>query len=432
MSDWARRLDHPQRRSLSAEVHARPPVAITPPMAVSYLAHMADPNAPGRATSLLSRLLSHFDVDATDASAKHHEADLGEVRLRWERHTEFARYSFIAPPADAPPFEQPPIRFIPAEWLDELRGTVMVGLHARIEQESELALPIDELSRRHFGGHALAGSQIGDGAALALTDFRIHDDGFNRLLVLNDAMPPQQLGRMIQRLLEIDTYRVMALLALPMAMSMGPRLQAMEKELVSIGEALTGEDQQNEQRLLERLTEFGAQSETRRLESRYRFAAADAYYDLVLQRISELREVRIRGMQTYEEFIKRRLAPAIKTCRSTEARQRALSEGMARTTSLLSTRIDVQRQLQNQRLLASMNQRAKHQLRLQATVEGLSVAAVTYYVVGLVGYLGEGLVSLGWPVDPDLLMAASIPLVALTVFGLVRKVRRSVAREAES
>jgi uncharacterized membrane-anchored protein len=54
--------------------------------------------------------------------------------------------------------------------------------------------------------------------------------------------------------------------------------------------------------------------------------------------------------------------------------------GAASVDALLSTRVNVDRQLQNQKLLKSMNERARMQLRLQTTVEGLSVAAVTYYV----------------------------------------------------
>ena len=42
-------------------------------------------------------------------------------------------------------------------------------------------------------------------------------------------------------------------------------------------------------------------------------------------------------------------------------------------------------------LLGAMNRRQQLQLRLQATVEGLSVAAITYYIVGLVGYAAKGL-----------------------------------------
>jgi uncharacterized membrane-anchored protein len=215
-------------------------------------------------------------------------------------------------------------------------------------------------------------------------------------------MSEAQAGRVMQRLLEIETYRMMALLALPVAQQLVPELDNDESELEAIGEALISAETQSEKGLLDRLTVLAANTQHRQLRTNYRFAAADAYYEIVLQRINELRESRIPGLQTFHEFTTRRLTPAIKTCRAASARQQSILEQMARATKLLSTRIDIDRQLQNQSLLASMNRRVKAQLRLQATVEGLSVAAVTYYVVGLVGMLADGLNSLNIPADPAL------------------------------
>ncbi len=97
------------------------------------------------------------------------------------------------------------------------------------------------------------------------------------------------------------------------------------------------------------------------------------------------------------------------TCRAAAARQESLSQRVARATQLLSTRVDVTREKQNQAVLESMNRRAAAQLRLQQTVEGLSVAAITYYIVGLVGYAAKGAKAAGLAVSPDLAMAVSIP-----------------------
>ena len=73
-----------------------------------------------------------------------------------------------------------------------------------------------------------------------------------------------------------------------------------------------------------------------------------------------------------------------------------------------------------------MNRRTKLQLRLQQTVEGLSVAAITYYIVGLTGYADKGLNALGVRLNADLAMGASIPIVlAVTALG-VRRIRRMV------
>ena len=104
---------------------------------------------------------------------------------------------------------------------------------------------------------------------------------------------------------------------------------------------------------------------------------------------------------------------------------------MARATKLLSTRIDIARQRQNQSLLASMNRRVKTQLRLQATVEGLSVAAVTYYISGLINLLAKGVVDAGLQVNPTIVTGVSIPIVASLVFMAVRRLRKKISAEEQ-
>lgn len=234
---------------------------------------------------------------------------------------------------------------------------------------------------------------------------------------------------MIQRLMEIETYRMLALLALPVARQLGPSLSDWESQLVEITTAMTGAVEQDEPHLLDRLTRLSAAIESSVSSTHYRFGAAGAYYELVDRRIAELREERIQGLQTFEEFTERRLAPAMNTCRWIGARQHSLSERVARASQLLSTRVDITREKQNQALLEQMNRRAKLQLRLQETVEGLSVAAITYYVVGLIGYAAKGLKAVGVGVNPDLVMGLSIPVVALAAALGVRQIRRMVSRE---
>jgi uncharacterized membrane-anchored protein len=292
-------------------------------------------------------------------------------------------------------------------------------------------LDVEAISARDFAGNVAIGASIAGGAATALTDFRIHGDGFGRLLVRDRGMTPRQAGRMVQRLLEIDTYRVMALLAFPMARQLAPFLTRSERELAQITTGLVSANEKDEAALLERLTRLAAEIESRESESHYRFSAAAAYHDLVRQRITELREERITGLQTFREFTERRLAPAMNTCRAVAARLESLSQRMARATQLLSTRVDLTRERQNQAVLESMNRRAKLQLRLQQTVEGLSVAAVTYYVVGLVGYAAKSAKSLGLRIDPDIAIGVSIPVVALAAALTIRRIRRRIGEKSE-
>ena len=244
-------------------------------------------------------------------------------------------------------------------------------------------------------------------------------------------MSPRQTGRIVQRLLEIETYRMMALLALPVARSLAPFLRASEQELAEITSVMGGAGAADEAVLLDRLTRLEAAIEGRHAETHFRFAAARAYDELVHRRIEELRERRIAGLQTLREFTDRRLAPAMATCQSVAARQETLSERVARATQLLSTRVDITRSQQNQALLASMNRRAKMQLRLQETVEGLSVVAVSYYILGLVGFLAKGAKASGLGIDPDIAVAVALPLIVVaTALGLGR-VRRMLFKPKE-
>jgi uncharacterized membrane-anchored protein len=247
----------------------------------------------------------------------------------------------------------------------------MVAAHAALVPGGDGRLDYEALSARLFGGNVLVGSGIAGGAAVALTDLRVHGDGFSRFLILDRGMTPRQAGRMVQRLLELETYRMLALLALPVARGLAPHLDASERELARVTAALASNAlAKDEPALLDRLTRLEAEIEDRQTSNHYRFSAATAYHELVQRRIEELREERIHGLQTFHEFTERRLAPAMSTCRAVAARQESLSRHVARATQLLSTRVDVARERQNQAVLESMNRRAKMQLRLQQTVEG--------------------------------------------------------------
>ena len=422
-------VEHPERRALNDEVHARPPDNLATPCALSYLARVPTREGQSAPADVLADLLQRFGVAAPGGDAKHFSTVLDTVRLRWERHTEYTRYTFVSPVDDDEPFSIKPAANVPAEWLAQMHSEVLVGMHAWVSTSANLGNDIDAIGDRFFDGNVLVGSRVGDDRAIALTDLRIHSDGCSRLLLINDGMTEAQTGRVMQRLLEIETYRMMALLALPVAQDLMPIIDSDEQEMANIGAALVDVESHQEQELLERITRLSAESQNRHLRSNYRFAAADAYYEIVLQRIHELRETRIPGLQTFEEFTTRRLTPAVKTYRAVSKRQQSILEQTARATSLLSTRIDIARQQQSQSLLASMNRRVKAQLRLQATVEGLSVAAVTYYVVGLVGILAGGAAALGLGVDRAIVMGASIPLVAAVAFLGIRRIRKKISAD---
>jgi uncharacterized membrane-anchored protein len=252
------------------------------------------------------------------------------------------------------------------------------------------------------------------------------------MLLMDIKLGKRQGGRTVQRLLEMETYRMMALLGLPVARRTAAVLPGAERELAEITSLMAQESTHDEPALLLRLTALAATVESEVAANSFRFGASRAYYDLTMRRISELREERLIGVQTIEEFLDRRLAPAMATCSSVEKRLLDLSERVARASDLLRTRVDIEREQQNQALLESMNHRARMQLRLQQTVEGLSIAAITYYVVGLVGYAAKALKETGVHLSVEIVMGASIPFVVLGIWLAVRRVRKHLGVEPEN
>ena len=421
--------NHALRAELNDEVHARPSDSLYTPARISYLALLSEAGAREREWEHIVALIDRFGGTPPARPVNHFSMTLGSFSVRWERHTEFTRYTFIAPGGQEDPFVKTALQELPEQWLANIPGQLMVASHGAMLAATDADPDYEAIADRWFASNMLVGSRVGDDAGIALTDFRVRSDGFSRFLLIDRQLTRRQAGRTVQRILEIDTYRMMALLALPVARELAPFLTRCERELSQVTTTLEHVIDDDEASLLDRLTRLEAQIEGREADNHYRFGAAAAYYELVQRRIEELREQRIQGLQTFGEFTQRRLAPAMQTCRAVAARQESLSQRVARANQLLSTRVDITRERQNQALLESMDRRAKAQLKLQETVEGLSIAAVTYYIVGLVGYLAKGAKSAGLSVNPELLMALSIPLViGLSAFG-IRRIRNSIAHK---
>ncbi len=269
-------------------------------------------------------------------------------------------------------------------------------------------------------------SRVRGDAAIVATDFRADAAGFVRWLVLNDSLDDNAAGAMCVRMLEVETYRTMALLGLPEAIRLAPRTARIERELTEISSEISrSEGLKADSKLLDRLTHLSADLEMDVAASAYRFGATRAYDELVPQRLRAAGEENYELYPTITSFLDRRVAPAMRTCRIIEERQARLSEKLTRATNLLRTRVDVEIEAQNSKLLSAMNERASAQLRLQQTVEGLSVAAISYYVVSLLGYVYKAMKSAGLPVDPDIAMGLSAPLVLLAMWWVVRRIRAS-------
>ncbi|MGB9340128.1 MAG: DUF3422 family protein, partial [Polyangiales bacterium] len=186
------------------------------------------------------------------------------------------------------------------------------------------------------------------------------------------------------------------------------------------------QDEPGQHALLGRLSDLAARVERHRSDTTYRFAATNAYYDLVRERLGELGEEKIPGLQPVRLFIERRLAPGIRTCNAIRDRLEGLSARIGHASDLLRTRIELAIQGQNRELLTSLNRRSEVQLRLQQAVEGISVVAITYYLMGLLGYIYEGLAYTGLALNKKIGFAIAVPLIMLVVWRVIHAVKRRV------
>lgn len=416
---------HPDRDGLFNELHARPFPVLLPGTTVSQLALLHDGVTAEAERAHWQQLCLRLGFPAPPADSTCHHLDFGAFELRWERHTELSTWTIIRPPGpSAAPFTQTALSLLPAAWLAALPGRVISGLH--IDLRADLSPETDaEQIRPAFEGHRLISSWVIDRRARVWTAWRLHSDGLGRCLVLNDSLNPCQLGRLVRRLLELETYRMMVLLAFPLARQMAPELDQMNTQLVTVGaqlNAIQGLD--DERRLLGDLSQLSARLEQWRAASQFRFSAARAYHELVLNRLSGLREQEEPGLQTLGEFLLRRLTPAFRTGEAICTQLESLAQRIDRASDLLRTRIDLALEAQNQDLLLSMNRRAHMQLQLQQAVEGFSVVAITYYGVGLVSSLAKSFEALGYLNQAATVSALSVPVILGLVAWGVRRLRR--------
>ena len=429
--------DDALRSTLHDEVHARPPARIRLPALVVFVAVLNDGVDRDAECAHLRRLPGQDGLTPEAMQRNFLRLRLGGHTLKWERHTEFTRYVLVQPlpAAAALGAEDPallPSLVIDAQWLRDIPGRTIAAIElAMVHGDPADAAALLPLTQRWFGGRTVVASLMGrlsDGGShsCAVTDFELRADGFERMLVVApSATSDTRAGRVAQRLLEIETYRLMALRGLPVAKSLAPMLAESEATLAALTvqlEAARGSDQE----LLDRLVALAGRLERATAEHDYRFAATRAYAALVKQRIGELREAAVPGVQTIGEFMQRRLDPAIATVAATAQRLASLSQRVERTGALLRTRVDIATEAQNQQLLAKLTRGQELQLRLQTTVEGLSIAAISYYVVSLLLYAAKAAKAAGAPIHPEIAAGAAIPLVLWGVWRTTRRITRKL------
>jgi uncharacterized membrane-anchored protein len=421
--------DHPLRYALANELHARPFPAMAAPCHVLYLAVKQPEGAAGRDRAAdrahLLALLDRFGAPHPPPGATHYSGEIGRHGLKWESHTEFVTYTAFTPGVADRPFDPAKFEIYPGDWLERATGARVTSCLIRVEPMPADEAAVGPLLAGWFVPESLACARVAGGAAVVAGDFRIDSNGHMRFAVF--ARPdaePRRLGRIIQALCEIETYKSMSMLGLARVRRLGPRMGELDGKLTGLVGDMTREGLRAEAMLTELLA-IASELERLLVESSFRFGATAAYEAIVHDRIAGLREDRIDGRQTFQEFMARRFEPAMRTVKSGEARLQRMAERAMRASDLLRTRVDVERSAQNQQLLASMDRRADLQLRLQRTVEGFSIVAISYYAVSLLAYLGYP-VARWLGLGKEMLTAALAPAVLLAVWLAIRRIRRGL------
>jgi uncharacterized membrane-anchored protein len=228
---------------------------------------------------------------------------------------------------------------------------------------------------------------------------------------------------MVRRLLEIETYRLMASLTLPIARSLSGELRHYEAELVELSDANATGSAYDPKALLERITRLSARITQTRARTRLRFSATEAYAQLVFERIDELHESRTGDCQQLGTFIAQRFRPTVRYCASTDQRLARTGDAVAHLSNLLQARVQVEMEEQNSQILHSLSTRADTQIKIQKAVEGLSIIAISYYLFNLFKLFYEGILALGVDLAPRTAMLAGAPLAALLLGGIIYQIR---------
>ena len=422
-----------QRAIVHNEIHARPSLAIGLPALVVYIAMLNEDVTREQECRHLRLLPGLGELEVERLAGNFLHLHLQDYSITWERHTEFTRYSIVQPLADgvfladSNPNLMSALRLTP-EWLRSLPGQTIAAIKLAF-LHGDLSKPAQclEQARGWFGEHPVVASLLGTaGHSLAVSDLMLRPSGFEHMLVI---APPgtdaERAGRVAQRVLELETYRILSLRGLAAAKHLWPTLSDADRTLGDVMARLENK-LTSDQDLLDTLVSMAARVERATTEHVYQFSATRAYHALALQRIVELREQAVPGTQTLGNFMQRRLAPAIATVVATEQRLASLSERVARASALLRTRVDIATEAQNQQLLEKLTRGQELQLRLQTTVEGLSIAAISYYVVSLLLYCAKSLKAAGVAINPEVAVGVLIPFVLATVWIITRRISKKL------
>ena len=414
--------EHESRAAILAELHARPFLPLQAPRRIYHFAFATNHAEAVADRTALERLVRTQGVEAPSADAKFHYFTLGAWRLRWEQHTEFTTYTWSTGENAVAPFDHPdPVAA--GELVFQPPGRLIVATHIAVVDRTQQIETLVEA----FNSQSLCVIRADKNAANVITDFSRDRHGYTRFVLRLIDARPLEAGRLAQRIMEIETYRTMALLGLPLAREVSPELRAMEQELSDITQALSATHESKDSHdILQRLSALLATSEALSNRTAFRFGASRAYHALVKNRLELLNESKEGVYSSVSNFLSARFDPAIDTCNAVEARQLRLSNDVERATNMMRTGVTLEMERQNGALLDDMNRRNRLQMRLNRMVQGISLAGLAYYLTGLFSYLAQGMKELGLlpkDISAEAASAFALPVALLFAWAFMARVR---------
>ena len=424
--------EHPLRRRLSEELHARPYHNFEGAgRFIRFIFLFEDTDAD--IIDYVNNFLRERDQTILGPSTKFTRVALEDFAMRVERHTEFVSISFIEKElavksglsSDA--FSPAKLPHLPFDWVRNVPAELFHAIWLEIGGKPPTRLT-PHLVHKLLDSRSAPSNMISDDAAQLHVSFDIDSEGFSRAALFNLSIPANRMGRIIQRVIEMETYRMLTLLGLSAAQTHGQTLNKIDESLghltVSLSEQIAATDKKTDD-ILPQLSQLSAKLEETFAKTGFRMAASKAYSEVFLARLDSLRPTYLKGFQGIRGFIDRRMLPALQTCFAFSNRLERLAARVDRSAQLLRTQTEMTIQQQNRDLLVSMDRRAQVQLRLQQTVEGLSIAALTYYSVGLVHYVAQALPLATYGLDLLTVKALSVPVIAFFVWHLIRRASRA-------
>ncbi|MEM1111279.1 MAG: DUF3422 domain-containing protein [Pseudomonadota bacterium] len=421
------------RIKLSSEWHARPNISLPHPFRCTHIVGLRDSGSDAEAWEAISEFCELHGQSGPAAGSRYHVVETGSCLLKWECHTEATSHTLLVPGSAQPPFSETALDFLDEAKREDLLANMFVGVHVEVLPAPSNDDPSGyEMACALLGARPVYGGEMSDKNAVVWSAFRLDAAGFIRLVIIDRGISGHRLSRLLQRLLDMETYRMLAIRALPAARSVMSTVQELEPQIGALMKEMAERGTiESREHALDGITEIASRIEEIATSHSSSFSAARAYSRMVERRIEEVGETVVDGQQRYTNFLLRALSPAMRTCEAAERRVSELAERVARSANLLSTMVNLQQSRSSQGVLKSMADSSQRQLLLQQAVEGFSIFAISYYAVGLLKYFLDSLYASGLGVDSKLLVGWSAPLVFGLVFISVRMVRRRLTAQRE-